>query len=56
MGPLDYSAFIFTSLQATIFTPDEGYSTAKVMTDFYPKLAKILDADPQVLPSARPAS
>jgi hypothetical protein len=52
MGPLDYSAFIFTSLQATIFTPDEGYSTAKVMTDFYPKLAKILDADPQVLPSA----
>jgi len=51
MNPLNYPAFIFTSWQATIFTLDEDYSTAKVMTDFYPKVSKILDADPQVLPA-----
>lgn len=44
---VDFKASVY---QAVIFTPDEEFSAAKVMKDFYPKIAEQFDAEPVVAP------
>lgn len=50
MKPLSHTDFEIVSCQATIFTPDEEFSSAKIMRDFYPRWAELFDADPTVFP------
>ncbi len=51
VSALSYIDFEILACQASIFTPDEEFSTAKVMQDFYPQWQKLFDADPTVLPA-----
>ena len=51
MDTINYSDFKTSILQATIFTPDQDFTTSKVMSTFYPKLSEIFDADPEVIPN-----
>jgi hypothetical protein len=44
---VDFKASVY---QAVIFTPDEEFSTAKVMKDFYPIVGDQFDAEPVVTP------
>lgn len=51
MDLIDARSFRPSIFQATIFTPDMDFSTAKVMRSFYPKCAEQFDADPEVIPN-----
>jgi hypothetical protein len=48
--PLTSNAFKPSVCQATIFTPDEELSVAKMMSTFYPKWSAFFTADPEVRP------
>ncbi len=50
MKPLTASSFELASCQASVFTPDGGFSAAKILKLFYPKQESIFDASPTVLP------
>jgi hypothetical protein len=47
---LSASSFEFASCQASVFTPDGGFSAAKIVKQFYPEHEKLFDASPTVLP------
>jgi len=47
---LSHTDFEIATCQATIFTPDEEFSSVKVMQRFYPHWADLFDVDPTVLP------
>ena len=51
MDLIDDRSFRPSIFQATMFTPDMDFSTAKVMSKFYPKCTEIFDADPEVIPN-----
>ena len=51
METVTHSDFEISVFQATIFTPDEDLSAAKVMKELYPKWSEMFDADPEVRPS-----
>jgi len=48
---LTHTAFEVSVCQATIFTPDEELSAAKVMGGFYPNCLDLFDSEPEVRPS-----
>lgn len=50
MDVLSSTDFEVSTCQATIYTPDEDISSAKVMKKLYPKWADIFDNDPEVIP------
>jgi len=47
---LSYTDFKIVSCQATIFTPDEEFTSAKIMQSFYPRWAELFNVDPVVIP------
>jgi len=51
MDVIGFRSFQPSFFQAVIFTPDMDFSTAKVMSSFYPKCAEQFDADPEVIPN-----
>lgn len=50
MDTLSANSFRLSSCQATLFTPDEEVSAAKLVTGLLPKWLDHFDADPSVLP------
>ena len=44
------SDFELASCQASVFTPDGGFSAAKILKLFYPQQSVVFDASPMVLP------
>lgn len=51
MDVIDVRSFLPTVYQATIFTPDMDFATAKVMSKFYPRCADTFDGDPEGVPN-----
>lgn len=51
MENLDARSFQPSMFQASIFTPDMEFSSAKVMSVFYPQCLKDFDADPETIPN-----
>ena len=47
---LTASGFELASCQASVFTPDGGFSPAKILKQFYPQQSALFDANPTVLP------
>ena len=50
MQQLTASSFELASCQASVFTPDGGFSAAKIVKLFYPQQEALFDANPTVLP------
>ena len=50
MKQLTASDFELASCQASVFTPDGGFSAAKIVKLFYPQQEALFDANPTVLP------
>ncbi|MFH1111230.1 MAG: hypothetical protein V1790_18835 [Planctomycetota bacterium] len=50
MQQLTASSFELASCQASVFTPDGGFSAAKIVKLFYPQQESLFDANPTVLP------
>jgi hypothetical protein len=50
MQQLTASSFELASCQASVFTPDGGFSAAKIVKLFYPQQESLFDANPMVLP------
>lgn len=51
-NPLGHKAFQLAMCQASLFTPEEGFSTASLLAQLYAKWAPRFDAEPVLLPSA----
>jgi len=50
MQQLTAASFGLASCQATVFTPDGGFSASKIMKEFYPRHESRFNANPTVLP------
>jgi hypothetical protein len=50
MKTIAASSFQLASCQASVFTPDGGFSAAKIIKAFYSKHAALFDAEPTSLP------
>ena len=50
MKLLSYTDFKIAACQAIIFTPDEEFSSAKIMQNFYPRWGALFNVDPVVIP------
>ena len=50
MRSLNHIDFEIAACQATLFTPDEEFSSVKIIQNFYPGWGDLFDADPIILP------